>query len=307
MSYQRNSFCLRAIAVLPITRGMNSYHYICSTLRALIIALSFGLAATQVIAAESVVEVYDLDGLDKFAESVAGIMSPAVVQAMTTQGVPLDIIAAAKSIADESFSAASLQSRIREALMTGLSDEHVETILRWRKTALGDLINDAENQHGSPGYSEDLNAYSVSSELYSVSDKRRLMVTELYSSMSAIEQSVEMIVNANYAMALATAIANGDDTPDEKTMRQVYDTIAGSREQIMIGVRGRMLVAGLYVYRAISDADLASYMAFNMTEAGVHYNQILFSTVDRWLFYSTKNFGFRFGKALRKINEQKPA
>lgn len=271
------------------------------------IALSFVLVTTPLIAAESVVEIYDLDGLDEFAESVAGIMSPSVVQAMTTQGVPPDIIAMAKDISDESFSAASLQSRIREALMTGLSDDDVKTILSWRKTALGDLINDAENQHSSPTYSQDLNAYSVSNELYSVSDKRRLMVTELYSSMSAIEQSVEMIVNANYAMALATAIANGNDTPDEKTMREVYDTIAESRDQIMIGVRGRMLVTGLYVYRTISDDDLASYMDFNMTEAGIRYNQILFTTVDRWLFDSTKSFGFRFGKALRKMNEQKPA
>ncbi|PCH64820.1 MAG: hypothetical protein COC09_01110 [Gammaproteobacteria bacterium] len=273
----------------------------------LITALFLGLSVAQVFAGESMVEVYDLDDLDGFAVSVAGVMSPAVVQAMTTQGVPEDIIVTAKAIADDSFSAGELQSRIREALMMGLTDEHVGNILAWRKTALGNLLNEAENQHNSATYYDDLRAYSTSSELYSVSDARRLMVTELYSSMSAIEQSVEMIVNANYAMALATAITNGEDTPDEKTMRKVYEGIAESRDQIMIGVRGRMLVTGLYVYRTISDEDLASYMDFNMTEAGARYNQILFSTVDRWLFDSTKRFGFRFGQALRKINAQQPA
>jgi len=261
----------------------------------------------QACAGPLVVEVYDLDDLDAFAESVAGVMSPAVVQAMTTQGMPPSTIAVAQTIAEDVFSAVALQSRIREALMMGLTDEYVERILAWRKTALGDLINDAENQHNAATYSDDLRAYSVSSELYSVSDTRRLMMTELYSSMNAIEQSVEMIINANYAMALATAIASNGEMPGENTLRKVYEDIAQSRDQITIGVRGRMLIAGLYVYRAISDEELASYMKFNMTEEGRRYNQILFSTVDRWLFDSTKQFGFRFGKTLRKMDAQHPA
>ena len=276
-------------------------------LSALVLALLLSLVSPLLCADEGVVEIYDLDGLDAFATSVATVMSPSVVQAMTTQGVPPEIIEIARTIAEESFSGADLQSHIREALMAGLTKEHVDSILAWRKTALGELINKAENQHNAPNYAEDVRAYSVSSELYSVSDGRRLMVVELYSSMNAVGQSVEMIVNANYAMALATAIANGDDAPDEKTMRKVYDGIAESRDQIAIGVRGRMLVTGLYVYRSISDEDLTSYMEFNSTAAGARYNQILFQTVDRWLFESTKRFGFQFGKALREINAQQPA
>ncbi|MBL4851417.1 MAG: hypothetical protein JKY90_03945 [Gammaproteobacteria bacterium] len=265
------------------------------------------LATMQACAGPLVVEVYDLDDLDAFAESVAGVMSPSVVQAMTTQGMPPSTIAIAQTIAEDVFSAVALQSRIREALMMGLTDEHAERILAWRKTALGDLINAAESQHNVATYSDDLRAYSVSSELYLVSDTRRLMMTELYSSMNAIEQSVEMIINANYAMALATEIANNGEMPGENTLRKVYKNIAQSRDQITIGVRGRMLIAGLYVYRAISDKELANYMKFNMTEEGRCYNQILFSTVDRWLFDSTKQFGFRFGKALREMDAQHPA
>lgn len=258
------------------------------------------------LASDKVAEVYDLDDLDAFADSVAKIMAPAVVQAMTTQGVPAAIINTAQSIAEETFSAVELQSRIREELMMGLNETELDTILAWRKTALGDLLNQAENQHRDPDYSDKLRHYSVSNELYSVSDKRRLMVSDLYSAMNAIDQSVEMIINANYAMALATAIANGEETPSEQTMREVYDSIAESREQITIGVRGRMLVTGLYVYRAISDEDLAKYMEFNQTEAGAGYNDILFKAVDGWLFEATKRFGYRFGKALRGIDEQKP-
>ena len=273
----------------------------------LVVALYMSLATMQACAGPLVVEVYDLDDLDAFAESVAGVMSPSVVQAMTTQGMPPSTIAIAQTIAEDVFSAVALQSRIREALMMGLTDEHAERILAWRKTALGDLINAAESQHNVATYSDDLRAYSVSSELYLVSDTRRLMMTELYSSMNAIEQSVEMIINANYAMALATEIANNGEMPGENTLRKVYKNIAQSRDQITIGVRGRMLIAGLYVYRAISDKELANYMKFNMTEEGRCYNQILFSTVDRWLFDSTKQFGFRFGKALREMDAQHPA
>jgi len=279
-------------------------------LSALVLALLLGLVSPLLCADEGVVEIYDLDDLDAFANSVATVMSPSVVQAMTTQGVLPEIIEIARTIAEESFSAAGLQLHIREALMSGLTREHIDSILAWRKTALGELISKAEGQHNTLDYAQDMRAYSVSGELYSVSDKRRLMVVELYSSMNAVGQSVEMIVNANYAMAmamaLATAIANGDDAPDEKTMRKVYDGIAESRDQISIGVRGRMLVMGLYVYRSISDEDLANYMEFNATTAGARYNQILFQTVDRWLFKSTKHFGFRFGKALREIGVQQP-
>ena len=291
---------------MPLTCGMKNTKNGYAILPALVMVLLMGLPYSHLFAGAGVVEIYDLDDLDGFAESVAKIMPPSVVQAMTTQGVPPDIIATAQAIADESFSAEELQSHIREALMTGLTDDHVDSILAWRKTALGNLIGAAENQHNAPDYTQKLRAYSVSSELYSVSDKRRLMVAALYDSMNAINQSVEMIVNANYAMALATAIANGDDVPDEKTMREVYDSIAGSRDQIAIGVRGRMLVTGLFAYRGISDEELASYMEFNMTEAGERYNQIIFRTVDRWLFDSTKRFGFRFGKALREMNAQQP-
>ncbi len=294
---------------MPLTCGMkntkNNHAILPAWVMVLLLLLS--LPCSSSFAGSGVVEIYDLDDLDGFAESVAKIMPPSVVQAMMTQGVPPDIIATARAIADKSFSAEQLQSHIREALMTGLTDEHVDSILEWRKTTLGHLVSVAENQHNAPDYTQKLRAYSVSEELYSVTDKRRLMVIELYDSMNAINQSVEMIINANYAMALATAIANGDDAPDEKTMREVYDSIAESRDQIAIGVRGRMLVTGLYVYRGISDEELANYMEFNMTEAGEKYNQIIFHTVDRWLFDSTKRFGFRFGRALREINAQQPA
>ena len=256
-------------------------------------------------ASDKAVELYDLDDLDDFAVSVAAVMTPAVVQAMTTQGVPPDIVDTARSIADESFSAESLQSLIREVMMAELSEDDLDYILVWRKTALGDQINLAENQHKDPNYSERLRHYSVSDELYSVSDERRLMISDLYGDMQAIEQSVQMIINANYAMALATAIAEGEDVPEDDTMREVYDNIAAARDQIEIGVRGRMLVTGLYAYREISDGDLKKYVDFNRTDAGSQYNKVLFKVVDKWLFDSTKRFGYYFGKALRDLSEQK--
>lgn len=264
--------------------------------------LSFG---NITFASDKAVELYDLDDLDDFAVSVAAVMTPAVVQAMTTQGVPPDIVNTARSIADESFSAESLQSLIREVMMAELSEDDLDNILVWRKTALGDQINLAENQHKDPNYSERLRHYSVSDELYSVSDERRLMISDLYGDMQAIEQSVQMIINANYAMALATAIAEGEDVPEDDTMREVYDNIAAARDQIEIGVRGRMLVTGLYAYREISDDDLKKYVDFNRTDAGSQYNKVLFKVVDKWLFDSTKRFGYYFGKALRDLSEQK--
>ncbi len=262
------------------------------------------LFSGSALASDKALELYDLDDLDDFAVSVAAVMTPAVVQAMTTQGVPTDIVDTARSIADESFSAESLQSLIREEMSAGLSEDNLDDILLWRKTDLGDLINDAENQHKDPNYSEKLRHYSVSDELYSVSDERRLMIVNLYSDMQAIEQSVQMIINANYAMALATAIAEGEDVPQEETMREVYDNIAAARDRIEIGVRGRMIVTGLFSYREISNEDLERYVDFNRTDAGSQYNKVIFKVVDKWLFDSTKEFGYQFGKALRALSEQ---
>lgn len=273
----------------------------------MVVWLQAMLASVVIAADDQVDELYRLDRLDEFALSVVNIMPSSVVQAMETQGVPPDIIATARTIAEDSFLVSGLQSRLEKELRAGLSEADLSAILAWRKTALGEKIHAAESQHGDAEYAENLRVYSVSKELYSVSDERRLMIIELYGAMNAVDQAAKMIINANYAMALATAIATGEDDPDDATMREVYDGIAASRPQIEIGVRGRMLVTGLYAYRQISDEDLADYMAFNRSEAGMRYNQILFTVVDSWLFDSTKRFGYHFGKALREYNEQQPS
>ena len=176
------------------------------------------------------------------------------------------------------YDADKMAGFLQAALDEGLNDHHIEAVLTFFDTDLGQQLLDLENAArvaiSDPAVEEI--ARATYTDLSASGDQRLDRVAGFVAANDLIEQNVASALNSNYFFFRGFVDAGGDEMTESAILEEVWSQETELREDTKSWMYGFLLMA----YRPVSDADLKKYVAFSRSAAGQALNTALFAGFD---------------------------
>ena len=214
--------------------------------------------------------------------------------------LPDEAIAALVEAGKKSFAEDALRKDIVAALARRMKADDIVKTLDWLDGLVGRRVTRAEAGAAASIGTEAMQAWLESEKSKPRRPGRDRMIVELIRSTRAVETGAGFIE----AMSLGIAVGMDATQPVEKRIG-----VAGLRSRLRAAMppeRLRSEVAAMlpptyvYVYREVSDADLAEYVRFSASPLGQRYNE----AVSAALVGALARAGVRVGEKLPGAGEK---
>jgi hypothetical protein len=215
--------------------------------------------------------------------------------------MPDEVIAALVEAGKKSFAEDALHPEIAADIANRMKAEDIVKTLDWLDGLTGRRVTLAEAAGAASMGSEAMRAYIESESRKPPRPKRDALIADLIRATRAVE------IGAGFIEATSLGIAVGMDAtlPVEKRIG-----IAGLRSRLRAAMppqRLRENVAAMlppmyaYVYRGVSDADLAEYVKFSASPLGQRYSE----AVSAALIGALARASVRVGENMPDVPEKK--
>ena len=215
--------------------------------------------------------------------------------------IPDEVIASLVEAGKKSFAEPALRGDIVSAIARKMSAADIKRTLAWLDTPAGKHVTLAEAKGAASMSQESMQAYFDGEKQKPPNPKRDGMIADLITATRSVE------IGAGFIEATSLGIAVGMDAtqPVEKRIGA-----AGLRARLRAVMPPEKLRADMgamlppmfgYVYRDISDADLAAYVKFSGSPAGKRYNE----AVSAALIGALARASVRVGEMLPTAAEKK--
>jgi hypothetical protein len=237
-------------------------------------------------------------GLAEQLKSVPQQFDMEVAQARGTE--PDHVLDAMAEAARASFRPELLQQDIVEVLAARMPVADMKRAIAWLETSVGRRVTRAEELASSTLTPESLQAHADGLKRKPQTAKRTRLIAELIIATKAIEQT------ANLIEGVALGMAMGMDSTQPVQNRQGLPTLQARLRSLMPPEQIRLSLAEAvpnlygYMYREVSDADLAAYLAFNRSTAGTKYNDTLIAAFTEAMLRASMRTGPLIEKSLAK-------
>ena len=127
-------------------------------------------------------------------------------------------------------------------------------------------------------------------------DPRLAMIRAYVSANHLVDMNVSGALNANLAFLTALAQSGGfqRQLPEDEILAQVWS----QEDEVRAETERWLLSLSLLAYSPLSDAELASYIAFSETPAGAALNRALFAAYDRMFTDISRELGRSAGRRM---------
>lgn len=246
-------------------------------------------------------KLYEKAGWQKAIEQI-----PASIQQGFDQRLANDPSAQAMDgrLADalkKSFAAVFVPGQMKAIFLdefrTRLTKNDVELALEWVESPLGSKIKKAEEVASDPGFIKKLPPFLRELRKSPPSPDRLNVLGRLDRATKSSETAVEIAMGVGLASAVAMVAALPDGP--RTSMSQLQAAIERSRPQIETMIRTQMGAYFLYMYRAVSIAELETYLAFFETTAGKKLNDAGIAGLVKALLTSIAKLEGAIAKELR--------
>jgi uncharacterized protein DUF2059 len=215
--------------------------------------------------------LYQRSGLEAQLRSVPGQFEQGLADYRGK--VPDETIAALADAGKKSFAPDALRGEIVQALAGRLTAAEIRQTLAWLEGPVGARVTRAEENAAASMTPEAMQAFFQSERGKPADPRRETLIAGLIEATRAVE------IGASFIEAISLGMAAGMDAtqPAEKRIGA-----AGLRERLRAAVPPQKLRADVgamlppmyrYIYRGVSNEDLAAYVEFNRSPLGARYNE----------------------------------
>jgi hypothetical protein len=215
--------------------------------------------------------------------------------------IPDEAIAALAEAGRKAFAVDALREEIVRTLAGKLPAADMRQALAWLEGQVGRRMTLAEESASGNMTPENMQAYFESEKQKPPSPERAGLIADLIAATKAVE------ISASFIEALSLGIAVGMDAAQPVEKRIGFSNLrARLRAAMPPGkLRANMSAAlpgmNRFIYRGISDADLAAYVEFNGSALGQRYNQ----AVTEALAEALTRASVRVGELMQAAPEKK--
>jgi hypothetical protein len=214
--------------------------------------------------------------------------------------LPGEVLVALREAAKLSYDAADLQRDIEHTLAADMPAADMREAIAWLETAAGRRITRAEEESSASMTPGNLQAYAESLRRAPPSARRAGQLAGLIEATNAVAQSVHLMES----IALGIAVGMDAVQPEQNrvglaALRERLEA-AMPREQMREAMGAGLPLMYGYLYRKVSDADLAAYLEFNRSPVGTRYNDAVMKAFTDALTRASIGMGPLIQQGLRK-------
>lgn len=218
-----------------------------------------------------------LSGITKQVGEFPGLVKAGFMQGVQ-QGasIPENEISLMLDSADKTILPSVILDEIQLSLEKSLSNEDVETLLKWYESDIGKSITSAEENASTPeAYQNMIN----SAQQLLTNTKRVEVATRLDELIGATDITMEMQEFSGMAVysAIMTAMA-----PDQELNIDAYKSqVAAMEHQMRANIQQLVIVSFVYSYQHIDDDSLAKYEDFLNRPITKKFNESVIKGLNR--------------------------
>jgi hypothetical protein len=212
-------------------------------------------------------ELMEASGLKRqIAELPSGILL-----GLEQQPMPKEVRDALKIVMKKAYSADSIERKVATTMRERLDEKAIGEALDWLQSDLGKKITKLEEAASSPEGYEAIQAYGEQLQRKPPPDRRLKLAQEIDAATHATDIAVTIIEAGELAVALGLdAILPPDE---QRGLEKLLAELERDRPGLTDGMRDLNIVGFLYTYHPLSDEEVARYLQFLKSAAGVKYQE----------------------------------
>ncbi len=214
------------------------------------------------------------------------------------QRLPRSVIEEMRAAIGIAYDSESIRNNVLRECHDRLDIDDLKGVLGWLDSRLGRKLTRLEELASSPEAYTQMQRYALALEHTPPSAKRLAVIQQLDAAMKATDTGVEIALNTQAAVAMAVVASLPAE--QQPSYSQLTATLEQYRPQIRHVVENQTLVALLYTYRDISDAELTAYSTFSCSPSGTRYHDAFIAGLGAALMDS----GFKWGRNIAEILSQ---
>jgi hypothetical protein len=187
--------------------------------------------------------------------------------------IPDPVIADLDEAAKKIFAEEALRGEIVAAIAEKMKPEDMVRTLDWLDGLVGRRVTRAEAGSASSVNQQNVQAYAESRKKKAPNPKRDRAIADLIRATGAVELGASLIE----AITLGIAVGTDATQPVEKRIGlpglRARQRAAMPPEKVREAMGATLPPMYAYIYREISDADLAAYVRFSASPLGQRYNE----------------------------------
>jgi hypothetical protein len=273
-----------------------------------IILLSFfpGLAPAQNDKDALVQELFIKSGMEKQFEQL-----PLIIQAgfdrlakedEHLQKLPKNLLSSISALAREAFAPESLKAAMLPELKAQLTVQDMKQVLKWLDSPLGRKCTDLEVAAATPEAEAEMEQYGAQIRKSPPAAPRLAVLKKLDGALAATDSAAEVAIGSQVAVALAinATLPREQQRPLAEIRREMQKT----RHLVEAEARAQTLIALLYTYRSLSEAQLRQYLEFLKSPAGSKFMSVSTAAFNEAFFHNSIKWGQAIGEAMKQAEKQ---
>lgn len=225
--------------------------------------------------------------LDKIAPQVRDGLAAALKQ----DGTAVDpaTLQTINRAADAAFGAEPLRNSVRRLVAYDLNPAHVAALQRWYGSASARTFSKLEEAASAPGVDPVQRLQQGAMLVATLPPARVAKLKEFVE----VTRSAEALTNVTINMAAANnlGVALADPKVQNFDFEAVQEALEAQRPDMMAKFPPLALAIFAKTYEPVPDAELARFVAFLKTEAGMHFTDVSVRAMDMALEQATLAWG----------------
>jgi|GEM_PF-972018 len=201
-----------------------------------------------------------------------------------------------------SWQSDAIVSEVAHYIQQELTAKQLSQLLDWLATDLSKRIKFAEEQANRASFQQDFLHFSADIQSNPPAADSIEAVRQLVESTKMVENMSKMVSQIAHKVAFAMLETQPEAVQAAKT-QEINQQLANMETMIRPGLEQQMMMVSLYLYRDISNQDLAAYARFYQTELG----QLELEVLSGAMVNSMSAWAEKFSRQMLELNENKPA
>ena len=201
-----------------------------------------------------------------------------------------------RDAARASYGPERLRAAMRAELAASLPPSETEQALQFLATDLGKRVTALEEAAASPENSDHIETIAADAAA-ALEPARKQLIDRMIKATRLAEVAASIVINQQMGVMRGFAVyaGNADDgSKDDETAR-----LNRYREQMIALLGPRMTAHSAVIYGPLTDEDLAQYVAFLESPAGVRMSNAVGVALDKVLGAAAFELGRRIGDAVK--------
>ncbi len=267
----------------------------------LLIAAWLSLMCAHAAAADTsakITRLMEVSGINFALKQILPGMLGGFDAAQQQQPLPANARAALRDAAIQSFQAAPMQDKLRAKLAGTLNEKQIDDTLVWLDTPLGRRITEMENTTNDPANTPKMLAYAEDLQKRPATGARVKQIQDLN---RALHMS-ETMATITEATLLATALGFNAAQPRQMQAPQerIQKQIKANMPEIKKASEQHLILALLFTYRALTDAELDSYIKFAKSPSGEAYHKSTLAGMNEAMLEAIGRYMIAIPKAVER-------